>query len=96
VIMSVLVAFASTMPGAKLGRPIFCTGKERSDGCDAECDAGLAFSCHCVVRPAALSTKARRGDRETSPQSEARSCRNAGRPAGGTRNDSRPAKHQSS
>jgi hypothetical protein len=44
VIISVLVACAGTMPGAKLGRPIFCTGKERSDGCDA----GLAFSCHCV------------------------------------------------
>jgi hypothetical protein len=43
VIISVLVAFARTMPGAKRGRPIFCTGKERSDGCDAECDAGLAF-----------------------------------------------------
>jgi hypothetical protein len=37
-----------------------------------------------LVRPAALSTKAWRGDRETGPQSEARSCRNAGRPAGGT------------
>jgi hypothetical protein len=36
------------------------------------------------VRPAALSTKAWRGDRETGPQSDARSCRNAGRPAGGT------------
>jgi hypothetical protein len=44
VIISVLVVFASTMPGAKLGRPIFCAGKERSDGCDA----GVAFSCHCL------------------------------------------------